>query len=156
MNLEDLATATTGLALNLLNAEDENVISDTGGIVGFSKGVVLNCSNSGSIGYPHFGYNVGGIAGRQSGYLSGCRNSGPVYGRKDVAGIVGQMEPYLDLVRSTSLADELLLLNKYMNNASGDISAMAAEFRDLQDAINEEQAISDGISINEGSIYHAD
>ena len=156
MNLEDLATATTGLALNLLNAEDENVISDTGGIVGFSKGVVLNCNNSGTIGYPHFGYNVGGIAGRQSGYLSGCRNSGPVYGRKDVAGIVGQMEPYLDLVRSTSLADELLLLNKYMNNASGDISAMAAEFRDLQDAINEEQAISDGISINEGTIYHAD
>ena len=155
-DLADLATATNGLALNLLNAEDENVISDTGGIVGFSKGIVVDCSNFGMIGYPHYGYNVGGIAGRQSGYLSGCRNSGQVFGKKDVAGIVGQMEPYLDLVKTTNLADELLLLNKYLNNASGDISNLAADFRDLQADIDTEQYSFGGISINEGDIYHAD
>ena len=42
-------------------------------------------------------YNVGGIAGRQSGYLHDCENRGAVYGRKDVGGVVGQMEPYLIL-----------------------------------------------------------
>lgn len=155
-DLTDLATATNGLALNLLNAEDENVISDTGGIVGFSKGIVVDCSNFGMIGYPHYGYNVGGIAGRQSGFLSGCRNSGQVFGKKDVAGIVGQMEPYLDLVRTTSLADELLLLNKYLNNASGDISNLAADFRALQADIAAEEYSFGGFGINEGEIYHAD
>ena len=155
-DLADLATASNGLALNLRNAEDENVISDTGGIVGFSKGIVISCSNFGMIGYPHYGYNVGGIAGRQSGYLSECRNSGQVYGKKDVAGIVGQMEPYLDLIKTTNLADELLMLNKYLNNASGDISNLAAEFRNLQKDIDAEEYSFSGISINEGNIYHAD
>ena len=160
LDLEDLATASNGLALNLLNAEDANIISDTGGIVGFSKGIVVGCSNTGMIGYPHYGYNVGGIAGRQSGYLSGCRNSGQIYGKKDVAGIVGQMEPYLDLVKTTNLADELLLLNKYLNNASGDIANLAADFRNLQNQINtdlrEEEYDFGGYNINEGVIYHAD
>ena len=160
LDLEDLATASNGLALNLLNAEDANIISDTGGIVGFSKGIVVGCSNTGMIGYPHYGYNVGGIAGRQSGYLSGCRNSGQIYGKKDVAGIVGQMEPYLDLVKTTNLADELLLLNKYLNNASGDIANLATDFRNLQNQINtdlrEEEYDFGGYNINEGVIYHAD
>lgn len=154
LNLADLATSTTGIAINLLSAEDENVVSDSGGVVGFSKGVVLNCSNAGTVGYPHFGYNVGGIAGRQSGYLSGCSNMGTVYGKKDVAGIVGQMEPYLALVDSANLADELLILNKYMNNASADIAELAEDFRDLQDEMESERA-SGGVHTG-GSIYHAD
>ena len=70
VELADLATASNSLALSLLSAEDENIVSDSGGVVGFSKGVVLNCSNSGTVGYPHYGYNVGGIAGRQSGYYN--------------------------------------------------------------------------------------
>ena len=68
---------------------------DTGGIVGYSSGVVQSCVNRGTVGYPHVGYNTGGIAGRQDSYLSGCTNSGTVYGRKDVGGIVGQAEPYV-------------------------------------------------------------
>ena len=39
------------------------------------------------------GYNVGGIAGTQTGYLYKCENFAQVYGRKEVGGIVGQMEP---------------------------------------------------------------
>lgn len=81
-------------------ADDEtyhllNGCSDTGGIVGQSSGVVQSCTNNGAVGYPHVGYNTGGIAGRQSGYLAGCVNNGTINGRKDVGGIVGQMEPYL-------------------------------------------------------------
>lgn len=83
------------------------VASDTGGIVGYSTGVVQSCTNMGSVGYPHVGYNVGGIAGRQNGYLSSCINRGPVQGRKDVGGIVGQMVPDITLQFSQGGLDEL-------------------------------------------------
>lgn len=74
-----------------------NVITQTdiGGIAGFSTGLLQSCENQGTIGYQHIGYNVGGIVGRQSGYTNSCRNYGKVLGRKDVSGIVGQMEPYM-------------------------------------------------------------
>ena len=58
--------------------------TDTGGVVGLSRGVVQSCVNNGTVGYPHVGYNVGGVAGRQSGYLDRCVNNAAVYGRKDV------------------------------------------------------------------------
>lgn len=154
-DLSDLATSSSSLALALLNAEDENITSDTGGVAGFSKGIILSCSNIGTVGYPHYGYNVGGIAGRQSGYLSNSTNTGNVYGKKDVAGIVGQMEPFLNLVESSNLADELLLLNKYMNNASSDIAALAADLRELEEDIEAERK-DDGPVHTGGSIYHAD
>ena len=64
------------------------VTTDTGGIAGFSTGVIQSCTNRGSVGYAHVGYNVGGIAGRQNGYLASCDNQGSVQGRKDVGGIV--------------------------------------------------------------------
>ncbi len=124
--------STTPLAL--LNAEDENIVSDSGGIVGYSKGVVQSCVNHGTIGYQHYGYNVGGIAGRQAGYLDNCENYGDVLGRKDVAGIVGQMEPFLELVASMNLADELVLLNNYMNAASGDLAYMSEQMQYAMDS----------------------
>jgi ABC-type transporter Mla subunit MlaD len=77
-----------------LSAEEHIDITDVGGIAGFSAGVIQQCSNDGTVGYPHIGYNIGGIAGRQSGYISSCTNSGKVLGRKDVGGIVGQMDPH--------------------------------------------------------------
>ena len=64
------------------------VTTDIGGIAGFSTGVIQSCTNRGSVGYAHVGYNVGGIAGRQNGYLASCDNQGSVQGRKDVGGIV--------------------------------------------------------------------
>ena len=97
---------------------------DTGGIVGYSSGVVQSCVNRGTVGYPHVGYNTGGIAGRQDGYLSGCTNSGTVYGRKDVGGIVGQAEPYVlvDPGRDTleQLRQELNTLENLINRALDD------------------------------------
>ncbi len=83
------------------------VTTDTGGIAGYSTGVIQSCTNSGTVGYPHVGYNVGGIAGRQNGYLASCTNSGAVQGRKDVGGIVGQMVPDITLRFSSGGLDEL-------------------------------------------------
>lgn len=88
LHLEDIS-------INKIN-ESETILSSTnsGGITGFNRGIIENCKNEGSIGYPHVGYNIGGIAGRQDGYISTSVNQGTVMGRKDVGGIVGQMEPY--------------------------------------------------------------
>lgn len=58
--------------------------TDAGGIAGYSTGTIENCTNTGTVGYPHVGYNVGGIVGRQDGLVSGCTNTGSVQGRKDV------------------------------------------------------------------------
>ena len=135
LELESLALADLS-TMELTNAEDENVVSDSGGIVGFSKGVVSQCSNQGTVGYPHYGYNVGGIAGRQSGSLKDCENTGSIYGRKDIGGIVGQIEPFMILKDSVNLADELELLNTYMNRASSDLGQMSDEMSGTLDSID--------------------
>lgn len=95
---------------NLLKSEDvtENAVTtDTGGIAGYSNGILQSCVNTGAVGYPHVGYNVGGIAGRQNGYMASCINRGTVQGRKDVGGIVGQMAPDITLQFSSGSLDEL-------------------------------------------------
>ncbi|MCR5735573.1 MAG: hypothetical protein K6G22_13280 [Lachnospiraceae bacterium] len=77
---------------------------DTGGIAGLSLGAIAYCVNNGDIGYPHVGYNTGGIAGRSSGYLYADNNTGNVKGRKDIGGIAGQAEPYVQL----NLTDDII------------------------------------------------
>lgn len=154
LELESLALSDIS-TLELTNAEDEDVVSDSGGIVGYSKGIVLSSQNRGDIGYPHYGYNVGGIAGRQSGYLNGCDNYGGIQGRKDVGGLVGQMEPFMILKESVNLAEELELLNDYLNRASTDLGIMSDEVESAMDDIS----ISSGSAENKinsgGTISHA-
>ena len=82
---------------HLNQTENLPACTDTGGIAGYSGGLLQDCTNLGSVGYPHLGYNVGGIAGRQGGQMLGCVNEGSVRGRKDVGGIVGQAEPFMEL-----------------------------------------------------------
>lgn len=96
------------------NLEDLNTTSnvsahtDTGGVAGFSDGKMYFCKNEGNVGYPHVGYNVGGVAGRlHQGYLQNCTNSGQVQGRKDVGGIAGQMEPFLEIQYLSDKLQEL-------------------------------------------------
>ena len=94
-NLDDISAEN----LETINSM-ENVAAhtDTGGIAGYSEGKIYYCSNTGTVGYQHVGYNTGGIVGRlHQGYLQNCTNSGNVLGRKDVGGIVGQMEPFLEI-----------------------------------------------------------
>lgn len=118
--------------------------TDTGGIAGYSSGVVQSCSNSGTVGYPHVGYNVGGIAGRQTGYLAGCSNAGEIYGRKDVGGIVGQAEPYVALNPAGDTLERLRkeldtldsLIGRAMDHAESsgdDISARLTSIGDCTD-----------------------
>ena len=115
---------------NINSTENTSMITDTGGVAGFSTGIIQGCRNYGKVGYQHIGYNVGGIVGRQSGYIYNCNNLGTVYGRKDVGGIVGQMEPYIALEFSedkiahfqTEL-DKLKVLTDEMIACAGDYSS---------------------------------
>ncbi len=53
----------------LLKREDvkENAVTtDTGGVAGYSNGILQSCTNLGAVGYPHVGYNVGGIVGQMA------------------------------------------------------------------------------------------
>lgn len=88
-------------------ANADTTISDAGGIAGLSIGIISKCINNGDIGYEHVGYNVGGIVGRQSGYVLACSNNAKIQGRKDVAGIVGQAEPYITVDLSADIAYQL-------------------------------------------------
>ncbi len=95
--------------------------TDTGGIAGISDGKIYYCSNSGAVGYQHVGYNTGGIVGRlHQGYLQNCTNTGYVQGRKDVGGIVGQMEPFLEI--------------QYLSDKLKELDTETDKFLDLLDA----------------------
>lgn len=76
-----------------INLEANESATNVGGIAGVNENLILSCSNDGNLGYLHTGYNVGGIAGISRGFISGCVNAGDISGRRDVGGIVGQMEP---------------------------------------------------------------
>lgn len=117
----------TGMGiLESLTANDDNELYsgvDTGGIAGFSDGVISRCANTGTVGYEHTGYNIGGIAGRQSGVVSLCTNSGNVYGRKDIGGIVGQMEPFIEIDEAESLRNAINKLHDIIEKTIDDMDA---------------------------------
>ena len=92
VNLEDITLD------NIINTERVDIATDIGGIAGISSGVIRQCTNHGVVGYKNMGYNVGGIAGSQNGYLADCVNDANIWGRKEVGGIVGHMEPNIVLV----------------------------------------------------------
>lgn len=124
--------------------------TDTGGIAGISEGKIYYCVNEGNVGYIHVGYNVGGIVGRlHQGYLKNCTNTGHVLGRKDVGGIVGQMEPFLEieylndklqeLDRETDIFLDLLdaaqgNLDRYSGQASSVAKSLASSLRGANSA----------------------
>lgn len=109
--------------------------SDTGGIVGYSAGIILGCSNTGTIGYPHIGYNLGGIVGRNCGYVAACENKGGIFGRKDVGGIAGQIEPDIATILSPDylqkLSDQFEQLGNLVSAAGSTASAAGSEFNPI-------------------------
>lgn len=139
-NKTNVNTSTEELTLNLeyINLENlrstENTtdITDIGGIAGYSNGKVESCINRGSIGYQHVGYNVGGITGRQSGYVNNCTNYGTVYGRKDIGGINGQMEPYHTLIFSEST---LAKLDEQLDGLQTSVDTLIADAEDYSDTV---------------------
>ena len=139
--------------LRISGEEDIIDITDIGGIAGLSTALIENCANSGAVGYPHVGYNVGGVAGRQSGRVAGCANHGEVTGRKDVGGIVGQIEPHAEWNFTggglSDLRSGLYELESSMNNMLDGVNAGMTDTAYLmQDAIG---IISDSIDIINGS-----
>ena len=117
--------------------------TDTGGIAGISDGKIYYCSNSGAIGYQHVGYNTGGIVGRlHQGYLQNCTNTGYVQGRKDVGGIVGQMEPFLEI---QYLSDKLKELDTETDKF---LDMLDATQKDVSNYSRQASALAKSISTN--------
>lgn len=114
---------------SITNTEYTGTATDLGGIAGTSSGVIRSCKNEAVIGYRHMGYNIGGIAGTQSGYVVDCENVGSVYGRKEVGGIVGHMEPFSVIEYSRDglqiLEGQLKTLSGLTNQASSNAQANA-------------------------------
>lgn len=100
---------------SLTSSESAVTATDIGGITGSNNGIIRNCENHGSIGYQHIGYNIGGISGSSIGYITNCTNYAYILGRKEVGGIVGQMEPASTLDFD---ADTFQILEKQFNTMS--------------------------------------
>lgn len=100
---------------SMTTSESPVTATDIGGIAGTNNGVIRNCQNQGSIGYQHIGYNIGGICGNSIGYITGCTNYSTILGRKEVGGIVGQLEPAAILDYD---ADTLQILESQLNTMS--------------------------------------
>ncbi|MCM1536638.1 MAG: MMPL family transporter [Clostridium sp.] len=134
--------------LTVENLEDMNSTynitahTDTGGIAGISEGKIYYCTNEGTVGYAHVGYNVGGIAGRlHQGYLQSCSNTGHVYGRKDVGGIVGQMEPFMEVEylgdKLQELDRETELFLDLLSDAQGDLHNYSQQASSIAQSLND-------------------
>lgn len=149
LDLEDLDLTPDLSKLGQANAGAS--AADTGGIAGYSAGTLSDCVNHGAVGYQHIGYNTGGVAGRSCGQLLRCRNDGSIAGRKDVGGVVGQIEPYIQVDASPTYLSELnrqlyelkSLTDQAANDAqdgAGDVSGRLNDMNDyLKDALSDPQ-----------------
>lgn len=141
-----------GLEWLLEDISERKLISgtDIGGIAGYSKGLLMNCNNEGIVGYEHNGYNIGGIVGRQSGQVMFCHNNGSVYGRKDVGGIVGQMEPYISVEEAESLSEAVQrlhdLVDIFLDDAGNTQDKMSEDFDILRSHSDEALQNADSIA----------
>ena len=133
----DIQTLDTSSILNFiesLSSDTVGVTADTGGIVGFNEGFVETSIARETVGYQHLGYNVGGIAGRSDGYIDTCLNEADVYGRRDVGGILGQAEPYIELREDNSIAAGLsyrvFALHRSIEAAANDAEILGDDIAD--------------------------
>ncbi len=151
VNIEELETVLDlgGIDLGTLNLT-QNVVTrnNMGGIAGKSTGVISNCRNYGEIGYAHTGYNVGGIAGSQSGVIHNCTNDGKIYGRKDVGGIVGQAEPYIESEYLSNQIEQtkndLDRMNRTLTSMSNSLESTSEEAKKYADALAKQYEASNG------------
>jgi len=136
----------------LTNSESANTVTDIGGITGYSSGIIRNCINHSDIGYKHMGYNIGGIAGSQLGYLVDCTNYGQIDGRKEVGGIVGQMEPSANVQYSKDtlqiLRGQLDDMSVLTNRASANAQFSSSKINKDIDALNSQvQGAGDALDV---------
>lgn len=117
---------------SVTNSEAANTVTDIGGIAGSSMGLIRDCINRGDVGYRHMGYNIGGIAGTQSGAVISCENHASIHGRKEVGGIVGQMEPTALIAYSE---DALQILKRQLTSMGTVINETVSSVQNTGDAI---------------------
>ncbi|MBQ8982275.1 MAG: hypothetical protein IJ079_01705 [Lachnospiraceae bacterium] len=98
--------------------------TDIGGIAGYSDGIIAGCNNAATVGYLHTGRNIGGIVGRQNGDVINCKNTGSIFGKQDVGGIVGLMEPALTFEDAEKLNEEVDALHDDIDTLINDLDAM--------------------------------
>ncbi|MGN0278882.1 MAG: hypothetical protein ACI4C4_05980 [Lachnospiraceae bacterium] len=149
-----------GLEWLLEDVKERKLISgtDIGGIAGYSRGIIINSTNTGVVGYEHNGYNIGGIAGRQTGQILFCNNEGRVYGRKDVGGIVGQMEPYISVEEAESVSEAVQrlhdLVDKFLDDAGETQDTVSEDFDRLRE--HSDNALDDADTIADGTVDFVD
>lgn len=132
---------------SLTDSESAATVTDIGGIAGINTGVIRECQNSGVVGYRQIGYNIGGIAGTQAGSIIDCANRGKVFGRKDIGGIAGQLEPVAKLEYSTDtlqiLQGQLTTLDQLADQTAGNAQSYTSSLFDqataLQNSIDQAQ-----------------
>ncbi len=131
LQLDDIDTSSLLNFFHSLTTETAGITTDTGGICGYNEGFIEYCVSREAVGYSRLGYNVGGVAGRSKGYINGSRNEGAVYGRKDVGGIVGQAEPYIEVTQPTNLTGALRYrmqaLHESINDAIHDADVLSSD-----------------------------
>ena len=133
LQLDDIDTSSLLNFFHSLTTETAGITTDSGGVCGYNEGFIEYCVSREAVGYSRLGYNVGGVAGRSKGYINGSRNEGAVYGRKDVGGIVGQAEPYIEVTQPTNLTGALSY-------------RMYALHQSINDAVHDADILSNDIS----------
>ncbi len=131
---EEMSLTAAGIWSGLQEKIEEG--TDFGGIAGWSGGIIAGCTNKAVVGYQHAGKNVGGIAGRQSGQIIRSSNSGRIYGKQDVGGIVGQMEPRTVNEDALELGDKVTELHDLMDAMISDMDKMGDDLHGDFQAIN--------------------
>ena len=98
--------------------------SFAGGVVGFSRGIIENCSVSGSVSGTVY---VGGVVGAQwGGFITGCSSSATVKGTVDVGGVAGQTNSSATLTACYATGNVIIEIDPKKNIAGGSLVGMNA------------------------------
>ena len=101
-----------------------NGSSQAGGVAGFSRGTIENCSVSGSVSGTVY---VGGVVGAQwGGSITGCSSSATVKGTVDVGGVAGQTNSSATLTACYATGNVIIEMAPKKNIAGGSLVGMNA------------------------------
>ena len=101
-----------------------NGSSQAGGVAGFSRGTIENCSVSGSVSGTVY---VGGVVGAQiGGSITGCSSSATVKGTVDVGGVAGQTNSSATLTACYATGNVIIEMDPKKNIAGGSLVGMNA------------------------------
>ena len=95
-----------------------------GGVAGYSRGTIENCSVSGSVSGT---VSVGGVVGAQrDGSITGCSSSATVKGMVDVGGVAGQTNSSATLTACYATGNVIIEMDPKKNIAGGSLVGMNA------------------------------